>query len=170
MNLEQTVEFIQLAHANQKDKAGRPYWLHPVAVSIITPGNMDEKIAALLHDVVEDTSYSIEDLKKMGYNDNVLEMVSLVTRTKESGTYKEWIMSLANSKNIGAIHVKISDNLHNSSPSRMANLEEDVRKGMTKRYFKARNILMKALINLSDPCVSYFVSYCKENKILFKSK
>ena len=167
MNLEKTIEFIQKAHANQVDKSNKPYWFHPVAVSIIVPGNIDVKIAALLHDVIEDTIYSLDDLKKLGYSEGVLEIVDLVTRIKEKGTYKEWIQSLADSKNIGAIYVKLADNLHNSSPSRVATLNRDAREGMGKRYYRARNILLKSLVDLDDKNLDYFISFCEDNKIRY---
>ena len=143
--VDETTEFIKTAHKGQVDKAGVEYWKHPVAVmnNLISPTE-DEMHAALLHDVVEDTSYTIDDLRDMGYNGNILAMVSLLTRDK-SMTYLDWIRTIANSGNTGAIKVKMADNMHNLDASRQKPLNADHMTGLNMRYKKSLQILSNAL-------------------------
>src|SRR5450755_2861043 len=70
--VESTIEFIKSAHAGQVDKAGVAYWHHPVSVMkrLGTDALDDYKLAALLHDVIEDTKYGASDLRAMGYRLN----------------------------------------------------------------------------------------------------
>ena len=60
---EKTIEFIRRAHAGQVDKGGQPYHLHPMAVAELLPpeSDEDEYLAALLHDVLEDTDVTESD-------------------------------------------------------------------------------------------------------------
>ena len=66
------------AHKDQTDKSGLPYVFHPYHVAEQMP---DEKttIAALLHDVIEDTSYTLQDLRDMGFEEDVLAALALMT-------------------------------------------------------------------------------------------
>jgi hypothetical protein len=72
--IEDTIEFIRRAHAGQVDKGGQPYWQHPVAVMhrLGPDASTDEKLVALLHDILEDTRCTSDDLLAMGYPDNVV--------------------------------------------------------------------------------------------------
>ncbi len=74
------------AHANQEDKAGENYFLHPVtvAMTLAKNGYSDEYIAtALLHDVVEDTPYTLEQLSEMGFSKNIITALSLLTHKED---------------------------------------------------------------------------------------
>jgi guanosine-3',5'-bis(diphosphate) 3'-pyrophosphohydrolase len=79
--LEQAIEIAARAHAGQVDKAGAPYVLHPLRVmlSVKTP---HEQMAAVLHDVVEDTPVTLEDLRAQGFPQEVLEAVEALTKRK----------------------------------------------------------------------------------------
>jgi len=70
------------AHSGQVDKAGKPYYLHPFAVAEMC-STKTEKVVAYLHDIVEDTSISLEDLKRFGFNRDVIEAVQLLTHNVE---------------------------------------------------------------------------------------
>lgn len=143
--VEETVEFIKKVHENQTDKGGKPYWMHPVSVmQRIANPTEDEQLAALLHDVVEDTPYSLSDLRQMGYSANTVRMVDLLTRKPGSGTYIEWIESLAASGNKGAIKIKIADNEDNSDPKRIAQIPPE-QQGIAKRYARSLEILRSVL-------------------------
>jgi len=61
--LERALEIAAAAHAGQQDKAGKPYILHPIRV-MLSVKTLDEQIAAVLHDTVEDTSLTLEELTK----------------------------------------------------------------------------------------------------------
>lgn len=140
-SFEDTVRFIQQAHHGQTDKQGEEYWKHPVQVAGIVAtmlnGSEDEKLAALLHDVVEDTRYTIKDLEEMGYSHNTVNIVLWVSRTKPSGTYIDWIQDIAERGPTGALKVKLADN--------MSNMREGVTDSLRKRYERSMEILRAAL-------------------------
>ena len=69
------------AHKDQKDKAGAPYIWHPVTVALHQTTEAGT-IVALLHDVVEDSHYTEDDLRKAGFSDDVLNAVHLLTHKK----------------------------------------------------------------------------------------
>jgi len=104
------IEIAVEAHKGQKDKAGMPYVLHPLRLMFKMESN-NEKIAALLHDVVEDSDWALDDLKKEGFNSDVIEAVSLLTRD-EKDSYDEFIQKAVSnpiSKNVKI--ADINDNL-----------------------------------------------------------
>lgn len=144
--IEETITFIREAHAGQTDKAGAPYWLHPVSVMerLGPDASLDEKLAALLHDIVEDTRYSLNGLRKLGYADTVVEAVRLLTKPKPEVPYLDWIRTIAESGNIIAIRVKIADNEDNIDPGRVAKLPPAMRGGQA-RYSRSLEILQRAL-------------------------
>ncbi|MBR0473943.1 MAG: bifunctional (p)ppGpp synthetase/guanosine-3',5'-bis(diphosphate) 3'-pyrophosphohydrolase [Erysipelotrichaceae bacterium] len=112
------------AHKDQVDKSGVPYVFHPFHVAeSMTDEN--STVVALLHDVIEDTEYTIDDLKAMGVNDEVLEALRLMTHDKDED-YFSYIRRI--SKNELARSVKLSDLKHNSDLSRLDHepTEEDL--------------------------------------------
>ena len=123
------------AHMNQFDKAGVPYIYHPIHLA----EQMDsetECIVALLHDVVEDTEVTLEQLEKE-FSKEVIEAIRLVTHDKDV-KYKEYIKEL--SKNPIAKKVKIADLLHNSDETRLEKITiKDVAR--RERYKKALEFL-----------------------------
>ncbi len=110
------------AHATQRRKTGEPYILHPIAVASIAADELmlgpDAVITAFLHDVVEDTSYTIEDIRTQFGND-VAFLVKVVTKTKKDhydasrqvDNYKQILDSVQ--YDIRALLVKLADRLHN---------------------------------------------------------
>ena len=126
------------AHRDQRDKAGMPYVFHPfhLAEQMKTE---NETITALLHDVVEDTDTSLEDLSKMGFDVSVIEALSLLTH-QEGVDYFDYVREI--SKNEIAKAVKIADLTHNSTLERF-NYSEitpwDIER--QQKYFKALEIL-----------------------------
>ena len=110
------------AHAPQKRKSGEPYILHPIAVALIVAKELqldaNTVITAFLHDVVEDTPYTVEDIRERFGND-VAGLVNVVTKqkkktyqtTKQVDNYQQILASLH--YDIRAVMVKISDRLHN---------------------------------------------------------
>ncbi len=79
--IEKTIDLIKEAHRGQVDKGGQPYYRHPlrVMVRLGAEATAAEKIAALLHDVVEDTGLELEGLRETGYSEEVIEIVRLVS-------------------------------------------------------------------------------------------
>ena len=146
--LKETLDFMCGAHDGQTDKGGNPYWMHPVAVmNRLGPNASDtERMVALLHDVIEDTKYTEQDLIDMGWSTDVVNAVRLLSRPDGDNrpTYMEWIRSIAASGNRMAIKVKIADNEENSDPKRIAQLPPEGR-DIVKRYERSLKILRAAL-------------------------
>ena len=116
-------DFAKEAHANQKRASGEPYFIHPCAVAeiLIDLGLDTATVAgALLHDVIEDTPYTAEDIKKE-FGDEVLSLVSGVTKLdkivfksqeeEEAENFRKIFIAMA--KDIRVIIIKLADRLHN---------------------------------------------------------
>lgn len=115
MNQNKALEIAYKAHIGQLDKGGSPYILHPVRVALHCQTE-DEKIVALLHDVVEDTSITFEDLKAEGVDDRLLEALKCLTK-EEGEDYKAFIERV--STNRLATKVKIQDLKDNMDVTRL---------------------------------------------------
>jgi (p)ppGpp synthase/HD superfamily hydrolase len=108
--------FAQKAHLGQVDKGGNDYFLHPLAVS----GKVKEiplKVIALLHDVIEDTIFTADDLKSVGFSERTILAVMALSR-KEDESYDDYLLHL--STNQDAVIVKIADLEHNADLSRIS--------------------------------------------------
>lgn len=124
--IEQAYTLAREAHMEQKRKSGEPYIMHPVAVAKIVAEELrlgaNPIIAAFLHDVVEDTPYTIEDIRER-FGDDVAFLVDVVTKKKKKNSsssagsssqidnYKQMLNSLH--YDIRALLIKLSDRLHN---------------------------------------------------------
>jgi (p)ppGpp synthase/HD superfamily hydrolase len=144
-SVEDTIRLIRDAHAGQVDKGGVEYWKHPVSVmNRLGPEASDEiKLVALLHDVIEDTTYTAEDLLRRGYPESVVQSVKLLTKPK-GVPYLDCIKAIAASGDRMAIAVKRADNQDNLDPGRLAKLPPDKRAGDDK-YRRSIEILTAAL-------------------------
>ncbi len=159
--IETTIEFIKRAHAGQTDKIGVDYYLHPVAVMDNLPSGVSEdvKLAALLHDVIEDTEYTRNDLQEMGYSKFTLDIVDLVTKKPEGETsYINKIRSIIDSGNEGAILVKYADMRENTKPERLAKVGREVQARLKERYSIPIAMLTEAVKRLgyevSEPSIT----------------
>ena len=111
-----------VAHEGQKRNTGEPYIIHPIAVAAIAAEELEldanTVIAAFLHDVAEDTDYTIEDIRSR-FGDDVAFLVDVVTKrkkhnyehTKQVDNYRQILESVH--YDIRALLVKLSDRLHN---------------------------------------------------------
>ncbi len=91
--LEKAIEIAVQAHAGAKDKAGAAYILHPLRVMLNCPDE-SAKITAILHDVVEDSQFTVSDLKALGFSPEVLDAVDRLTRRKDE-SYQDFIRRAA---------------------------------------------------------------------------
>lgn len=80
-DLEKAIEIALNAHRGQVDKVGEKYIYHPLRVMAKMKDN-NSRIVAILHDVVEDTIVTLEHLKMMGFGDDIIESVAMLTKPK----------------------------------------------------------------------------------------
>ena len=93
--LEKAIAIAADAHAGQLEKNGKPYILHPLRVMMSVVGaGTDTQIVAVLHDVVEDTRTTLQDLREAGFSTQVLEAVATLTHDK-SADYLTYIRTAA---------------------------------------------------------------------------
>lgn len=127
------------AHAGQVDKAGLPYINHPRTVADLVREHGDHAVmAALLHDVVEDTDVTLDQLCELGYPGQVVSAVDSVTK-RDGETYMDLIRRAA-ANPLGRL-IKLADNATNSDPARLALLDDEQRAWFTQKYAKARAVL-----------------------------
>ncbi len=92
--LQKAIEIATKAHAGDEESNGKPYILHPLRI-MFHVDSLEEKIVAVLHDVVEYTDVTLDDLQAAGFPDAVLEAMRLVTRT-DGEDYDEYIEKIKN--------------------------------------------------------------------------
>lgn len=128
------------AHKGQYDKSGAPYFCHPFHVAEQMPDDEYLICVALLHDTVEDTDVTLEDLAKE-FPSEVVEAVKTLTHDKKSETYEEYVRKVVT--NPLAKAVKIEDVKHNSDPSRLSTdfLTKETVERLTAKYNLAKKIL-----------------------------
>jgi (p)ppGpp synthase/HD superfamily hydrolase len=142
MNHNQLIELAAKAHNGQTDKAGHAYIFHPLAVADIlqdiptfnacTIAQQEIlKGGALLHDVVEDTDWTVESLREAGVDTVTLEVVSVMTHTKEE-TREDYIQRVA-AHPLARI-VKLADIAHNTDPKRLEVLGSETEAKLLKKY------------------------------------
>ena len=142
------------AHRGQKDLDGKPVILHIMAVGAAGKNEVEQKVG-ILHDIIEDTDMTRDDLRKSGVDEEVLEAVDLLTH-KDDDTYEEYIRNLVESGNDTAMMVKLHDLDHNQERasrtlmgmerSKIKDQERrDLIMGIVKMHTWASNSLVQAL-------------------------
>lgn len=138
-NLERALVIAALAHAGQRDKAGEPYILHPLRMMLKLQGEQERQVA-LLHDVLEDTEITEEELTEAGFDEEVLEAVRILTR--RPGESRMQAAKRA-AENPLALQVKLADNADNLKPGRIPEPDEADQERM-KEYRRIRRFLLQA--------------------------
>ena len=120
--IREAFQLAETAHRNQFRKSGLPYIIHPIAVAQIVAEELElgpnPVIAALLHDVVEDTPYTIEDVRGI-FGDDVAFLVDIVTKkkkdkyshSKQVDNFRQLLESMQ--YDVRAVLIKLADRLHN---------------------------------------------------------
>lgn len=135
--LERAVQIAAEAHAGQVDKAGAPYILHPLRM-LLRMETPEARLAALLHDVVEDSEWTLEALRGEGFDEAVVAAVDALTR-RAGESYDDFIERAA--PNPIARRVKLADLEDNLDLSRLATLgARDLER--LDRYHRARRRLL----------------------------
>ncbi|MCH5214630.1 MAG: bifunctional (p)ppGpp synthetase/guanosine-3',5'-bis(diphosphate) 3'-pyrophosphohydrolase [Muribaculaceae bacterium] len=144
--LKAAFELAKEAHAPQKRKSGEPYILHPIAVAQVAAEELmldpNTVMACFLHDVVEDTDYSLDDIKKR-FGSDVAMLVRVVTKkaskvyefSKQLDNYKQLLDSLL--YDTRAILVKLADRLHNMRTLTSMKAEKQIKIAGETDYFYA---------------------------------
>lgn len=128
------------AHKDQVDKTGLPYVFHPFHLAEQMTDEIST-VCALLHDVVEDTEYTLEDLSAMGFPDEVIKVLGLLTH-EDGVPYMEYVERISHDPI--AVRVKLADLRHNSDTSRMDEMDEwAVRRN--EKYLRAIDFLTGTL-------------------------
>ena len=126
------------AHIHQKDKSGLPYIFHPWEVA----NQLNDEACvcvALLHDIIEDTNITYDDLRNEGFSEEIIEGIKGVTK-KENEDYMDFV-TRAKSNNISRL-VKIADLRHNMDLTRMNEITEfDIKR--YQKYEKALKFLLE---------------------------
>lgn len=124
------------AHKEQKDNSGVPYVFHPIHLAEQMKDE-DTTVAALLHDVVEDTDYTLEDLRNMGFSKESMDALALLTHDL-SVPYMDYVLKIKD--NPVAKEVKLADLKHNSDLTRLDVVDEKAT-ARREKYLKAIQLL-----------------------------
>lgn len=134
--VEKAISIALKAHAGQIDKAGAPYIMHPLRL-MMQMKTENEMLVAVLHDVVEDSDTTLEDLKIAGFPDEVLQAVNILTH-RETDSYEQYLAGIK--PNPLARAVKLADLHDNSQLSRIKTpLAKDFQR--IEKYRKAISFL-----------------------------
>ena len=133
---EKAYKIAKKAHLGQVDKAGEDYIKHPEKVASFVKTD-EEKAVAYLHDVIEDTELTLENLYEYDFSKEVIEAVDIITK-KRGEDYQSYLNSVK--KNKLARAVKLADLRHNSDLTRLAKVtEKDIKR--KEKYQKAIDFL-----------------------------
>ena len=109
--VEKCIRIAMDAHEGQRDRDGNAVILHPLLIGSM--GQTDaEKCVGFLHDVVEDTDWTFDDLRNEDIPDEIIEALRLCTHS-DSMSYEDYVQRIIDSGNMTAIHVKLNDLHHN---------------------------------------------------------
>ena len=137
--IEHAIEIAANAHAGQRDKAGQPSIFHPLRVMFRVNGE-HEQMAAVLHDVVEDTAITIDDLAREGFPSEVLRAIAALTKLPGETRLEAAARAAADPI---ARKVKLADNAENMDLSRIPNpTEKDYAR--CREYEEVRALLLAA--------------------------
>ncbi len=131
-DLNDAIALAVKAHKDQTDKAGANYILHPIRL-MMQCGNATEMMAAILHDVVEDSEYTLENLREMNFSEEVIRAVDCLSQRRGEDYFK--FIDRCASNEI-ARKVKLLDLQDNLDVSRLKkwSMMANIR---TANYFKA---------------------------------
>lgn len=154
--IEETRTWAAALHAQQTDKAGKPYIDHLDRVyhrlkCQFLGASEDEFHAAYLHDCMEDQGVTAATMRNRGYSERTIALVRAVSRLPEDKlklSYAQWIDRLATSGDRGAIRLKLVDNEDNLDPARLAVLPRNQQDSLKQRYRSSVRRLKRALREL----------------------
>lgn len=135
---KKAMKLAYAAHHGQVDKNGIPYIYHPIHLA--EQLESEETVCiALLHDVVEDTDITFDDLQNEGFSDEIIKALKLLTHA-HGEPYMEYISKIK--QHPLATEVKLADLKHNSDLNRLDNVDDQSLK-RTEKYIKAIALLQE---------------------------
>lgn len=134
--MEQAIQIAVCAHHGQRDKAGQPYILHPLRVMLRMQTNV-ARIVAVLHDVVEDSDWTLERLRQAGFTPEMVGAVDALTK-RPGELYQDAIQRAA--ENQVARRVKLADLADNLNVARLTTMTQNDAERMA-RYRQAWEFL-----------------------------
>lgn len=135
--LNKAIAIAAMAHDGQFDRAGKPYILHPLSV-MFRMDTDEERIVAVLHDTIEDTNITIDELREEGYSEEVIAALELLSKESDEVPYMPFIEKIKT--NALATKVKKADIQENMREDRAPIVSESDRARMAK-YQKAKDYL-----------------------------
>lgn len=138
-SIERAIEIASSAHAGQRDKAGQPYIFHPLRV-MLRVNTEHEQMAAVLHDVVEDTSVTLKRLEQEGFPAEVLRAIAALTKLPGETRLDAAMRAAADPV---ARVVKLADNTENMDLSRIPS-PTDKDYARCREYEEVRAVLLAA--------------------------
>lgn len=128
--LEKAIEIAARAHRDQRDKNGAPYILHPLRIMVRMP-SLETMTIAVLHDVVEDSDITLDDLRREGFGEAIVAGVDCLTRRPRED-YADYIERVK--QNPLAVQVKLGDLEDNMNLQRLDRLQESDFKRVMKYH------------------------------------
>ncbi len=136
--LNKAIKIAVLAHGDQMDRCGKPYILHPLRVMFRLQGEQ-RMICGVLHDVVEDTTVTLDDLREQLFNEDIIDIIGLLTRTKDMA-YEDYIKRMLH--NGIACDVKLADIEDNTDKDRLGHLTAEEAWQLCQKYEAAREQIL----------------------------
>jgi (p)ppGpp synthase/HD superfamily hydrolase len=137
MSLERAIQIAVEVHAGACDKSGAPYILHPLRV-MLSLTTEAERISGVLHDVVEDSDWTLEVLKREGFSTIVIDAIGSVKKSSKDPDYLSFVARAK--QNPAGRGVKLVDLQDNLDVTRLGELADKDRNRINK-YLKARALL-----------------------------
>jgi (p)ppGpp synthase/HD superfamily hydrolase len=137
------LEIVTTLFENSLDKGGMPYMLH-IEYVYKHVSSYEEKVVALLHDVIEDKKITSKDLIEVGFPENIVKDVEVLTRVKPI-EYNDYIDNLIKNGSICALHVKLADLENNMDLTRIKNPTVKDYERVKKRYIPTHEKIMNKL-------------------------
>ena len=138
-----SLEIVTRLFEGKNDKSGIPYVVHLLKV-YSGVSDYKEKCCALLHDVIEDTDVTYEDLREVGFDEEIIEILTILTKLKGED-YVKYIDRIISSENIHALNIKLADLAHNMDITRIKNPTVNDYERISKRYLPARERILNEL-------------------------
>jgi (p)ppGpp synthase/HD superfamily hydrolase len=133
MNINKALEIAIRAHSQQVDKADEEYILHPLRV-MHQFDDKDLMIVSILHDVIEDSNFTLDDLADVGFSREILDAINCLTKRKNE-TYQSFIDRVKT--NSLAVKVKIEDIKDNLDITRLPQPLSEIDLARLKKYHNA---------------------------------